>query len=57
MTLEINTQETELLTTVLEKEEKILLIEINRANHREFKDLLKERLKILNALIEKLKVS
>lgn len=55
--LEINTQEIELLTTVLEKEEKILLIEINRANHREFKDLLKERLRILTALIEKLKVS
>ncbi|HEY4789031.1 MAG TPA: hypothetical protein VIH57_23435 [Bacteroidales bacterium] len=52
----ITTSERELLLMLLQKEENTLQIEINHTAHREFKLILKERLQMITALIEKLKV-
>lgn len=57
MDANINTSEVEMLLMLLQKEEKMLHIEINHASHREYKVLLKERLKMVTELMEKLKVS
>jgi hypothetical protein len=53
----ITTSERELLLMLLQKEENTLQVEINHAYHRPFKMMLKERLKMIHELIEKLTVS
>lgn len=49
--------ERELLVVLLQKEEKNLGIEINHIFQREFKNLFRERLASVTALIEKLKIN
>jgi hypothetical protein len=49
--------ERELLLMLLQKEEKNLGIEINHMFQREYKNLLRERLTSVTALMEKLKIN
>jgi hypothetical protein len=49
--------ERELLVMLLQKEEKTLGIEINHIFQREYKNLLRERLTSVTALMEKLKIN
>ena len=49
--------ERELLVMLLQKEEKNLGIEINHIFQREYKNILRERLISVTALIEKLKIN
>ncbi len=53
----ITTEERQLILALLQKEENTLHVEINHAFHREFKIILKERLKKITTLMEKLKVA
>lgn len=57
MDTNFTTSERELLIMLLQKEERTLHIEINHSSHREFRQSLKERLKMVTAMIEKLKIA
>lgn len=57
METNFTTSEKEMLIMLLQKEERTLHIEINRASHREFKLQLKERLAMITTMLDKLKVN
>jgi len=56
MELILTNEERELLMEVLEESQRELLREISRANHREFKIALKNKEKLLESLICKMRV-
>lgn len=57
METNFTTSEKEMLTMLLQKEEKTLHIEINHATHRELKLQFRERLAMITSMLEKLKVN
>lgn len=55
LTMGMNDEEAKFLLNVLERYNSHLEIEIVRTHHREFREALKERDKILKTLIDRLK--
>jgi hypothetical protein len=57
MELTLNAADRELLMEILQEEFRRLLWEIARANHREFKDALKDKAERVESLISKLELA
>lgn len=56
MDSQFTNKEKEMLLMLLNKEENTLEVEINHSVHREFKLILKDRLKLIHSMIEKIKI-
>ena len=54
MKMHITAQEQELLTEILRQQQRQLLLEISHAVHHEFKQSLRQRVDVLEALLKKL---
>lgn len=57
MTCEFTPEETELIAELLELHQATLLRDIARADHRDYKEMLRTRLKLLEGLQGKVKVT
>lgn len=55
--LSMTEEEFRILTELLESERAKLLVEIRHTDHREFRELLRERLLVVETLAERLRLS
>ena len=53
--LSLNEEEFRILTELLESEREKLLVEIRHTDHREFRDQLRERQRVVDTLAERLR--
>ena len=56
MRLDFTTQELDLVTEIMQLHQETLLRDISRADHREYKQMLRARLELLECVLDKLKV-
>lgn len=57
MRIEFTDQEIDLLDEVMQQHQETLLRDIARADHRDYKQMLRARLTIVEGILEKLKVA
>ncbi len=56
MRLDFTTQELDLVTEIMQLHQETLLRDISRADHRDYKQMLRARLELLENVLDKLKV-
>ena len=56
MKIDLTDQELDLTYEVMQMHQETLLRDISRADHRDYKQMLRDRLKVLEAILDKLKL-